>query len=116
MNVKLVDGSMSDTEVMNSIKTSTVGQFDHGNLLVFYDVKAAGEDSEQPDVRKPGIRKQHVDRMVKVALRCRSPDHTAMNIRPSDFYVLFDGGRRGNMGTLLGLLGLLTDDGNKAHL
>jgi hypothetical protein len=39
-----------------------------------------------------------------------------MNIRPSDFYVLFDSGCHGIMGMLLGLLGLLKDNCNKAHL
>jgi hypothetical protein len=112
MNAKLVDGSMSDKEVMNAIKTSTFGQFDNGNLLVFYDVKAAGEDSKRTDVRKPAIRKLHVERMIRLALRCRSTDETTMNIRPSDFYVLMDGGRHGNSGTLLGSL---KDDSDKAH-
>jgi len=45
--------------------TSTFGNFDNGNLLIVYDVKAAGEDAKRPDLRKPALRKLRLERMVR---------------------------------------------------
>lgn len=109
MNVKLIDGSMSDKDVLAQMSASTIGKFGDGNVIIFYDVKASGEDAKRPEVRKPVLRKSHLDRSVKLALHCRTPDDLV--IRDTDFFVMMDGGRHGNSGTLMGSL---KDDADKA--
>ena len=110
MNVKLVDGSLIDREIISAIKMSSFGSFDSDKLLIFYDAKAAGEDARRPDVWKAALRRPHLDRLMKLALSCRC-DSDPLTINPSDFIVLFDAGRHGNTHTLLGSL---KDDNDKA--
>ena len=78
---------------------------------MFYDVKAAGEDSRRPVERKPALRKAHLDRLVKIVLSARSVSGN-FEIRPTDFYCLLDAGRHGNA---LSLTSSLKDDGDKAR-
>lgn len=111
MNTKFLDGSLKPDAIISAIKTSTFGNFDSGNLIVFYDVKAAGEDSRRPDERKPALRKAHLDRLVKIVLSARSVSGN-YEIRPTDFYCLLDAGRHGNA---LSLTSSLKDDGDKAR-
>ena len=109
MNIKLIDGSLPDKDIVSLMRSSTIGTFDGGNVLIFYDVKASGEDAKRPDTRKPQLRKSHLERSIKLALHCRTPDH--IHIHESDFFVLMDGGRHGNTSTLIGSL---KDDADKA--
>ncbi len=109
MNVKLVDGSLPDKDIITLMGSSTIGRFCDGNVIIFYDVKASGEDAKRPEVRKPMLRKPHLDRSVKLALHCRTGDD--ISIRDTDFFVMMDGGRHGNAGTLTGSL---KDDADKA--
>lgn len=101
--VKVVDGSVSDKVLTEMLRLSHVGQFQSGNLMIVYDVKSAGEDSKRPELRKPMLRKTHVDRLVNIALKSRQPagDET-LSLRPTDFIFLLDAGRHGNSNTLLG--------------
>jgi hypothetical protein len=109
MNVKLIDGSLPDKDIITLMGSSTIGTFDGGNVIIFYDVKASGEDAKRPEVRKPQLRKMHLERTIKLALHSRTPDE--LHIRDSDFFVLLDGGRHGNAGSILGSL---KDDTDKA--
>jgi len=109
MSVKLIDGSLPDKDIITILSSSSIGKFTDGNVIIFYDVKASGEDAKRPEVRKPMLRKAHLERMIKLALHCRTPDDIA--IRETDFFVLMDGGRHGNAGTLTGAL---KDDSDKA--
>jgi hypothetical protein len=109
MNVKLIDGSLPDKDIITLMSSSTIGKFSDGNVIIFYDVKSSGEDAKRPEVRKPMLRKTRLDRSVKLALHCRTPDD--IGIRETDFFVMMDGGRHGNTSTLTGSL---KDDADKA--
>jgi hypothetical protein len=111
MNTKFLDGSLKPDAIISAIKASTFSNFDSGNLIVFYDVKAAGEDSRRPDERKPALRKAHLDRLVKIVLSARSVSGN-YEMRPPDFSCLLDAGRHGNA---LSLTSSLKDDGDKAR-
>ena len=112
INVKLVDGSMGDRDIISAIKLSSFGSFDGGNLLILYDVKASGEDARRPELRKAALRRTHLDRLVKLALRSRADgSDEALAIQQSDILVFFDAGRHGNAHSLLGSL---KDDNDKA--
>ena len=112
INVKLVDGSMGDRDIISAIKLSSFGAFDSGNLLILYDVKASGEDARRPELRKAALRRTHLDRLVKLALRSRADgSDEALAIQQSDILVFFDAGRHGNAHSLLGSL---KDDNDKA--
>lgn len=108
MGVRLIDGSLPDKEIIASIQKidSTIG-----NLLIFYDVKASGEDAKRPESRKPQLRKVHLDRSVRVALRARTQDPDVLQLPDSDVFVFLDAGRHGNTGSLIGSL---KDDAEKA--
>ena len=105
MNVKLVDGSMADRDIISAIKMSSFGTFDGGNLLIFYDVKSSGEDARRPDRRKAALRRQHLDRLVRLVLRSRLGDSDGdLFIQQSDIFVFFDAGRHGNVHSFMGSL------------
>jgi len=75
-------------------------------------VKASGEDARRPERRKAALRRTHLDRLVKLALRSRAsePDEP-LAFQQSDILVFFDAGRHGNAHSLLGSL---KDDDDKA--
>jgi hypothetical protein len=106
MNVKLVDGSMADRDIISAIKMSSFGTFDGGNLLIFYDVKSSGEDARRPDRRKTALRRPHLDRLVRLVLRSRlgDSDGDLLFIQQSDIFVFFDAGRHGNVHSFMGSL------------
>jgi len=106
MNVKLVDGSMADRDIISAIKMSSFGTFDGGNLLIFYDVKSSGEDARRPDRRKAALRRPHLDRLVRLVLRSRlgDSDGDLLFIQQSDIFVFFDAGRHGNVHSFMGSL------------
>jgi hypothetical protein len=109
MNVKLIDGSLPDTDIITLMMSSTIGAFDGGNVVIFYDVKASGEDADQPATCKALLRMTHLDRSIKLALHSRTPNN--LRIRDSDFFVLMDAGRGHDRDTLIGSL---KDDTGKA--
>jgi hypothetical protein len=109
MNVKLIDGSLPDMDIITLMRSSTIGAFDGGNVVIFYDVKASGEDADQPATLKAQLRTTHLDRSIKLALHSRTPDN--LHIRDSDFVVLMDAGRGHDRDTLIGSL---KDDTGKA--
>ena len=105
MNVKLVDGSMADRDIISAIKMSSFGNFDGGNMLIFYDVKSSGEDARRPDLRKATLRRPHLDRLVRLVLRSRLGDSDGdLFIQQSDIFVFFDAGRHGNVHSFMGSL------------
>lgn len=108
MGVRLIDGSLPDKEIILAFQKVDAGI---GNLLIFYDVKASGEDSKRPESRKPMLRKVHLERSVKMALRSRNQDPDVYHLLDSDIFVFLDAGRHGNTGSLTGSL---KDDADKA--
>ena len=103
--IRLIDGSLSDKEVLQQLRMLHVGRLDSDSLTdttvgIFYDVKASGESQRRPQIRPPGFRKTHIDKLVALGLRSRTPDpakeaeETA--IRKNKVVVLMDAFRGGN--------------------
>jgi hypothetical protein len=68
-------------------------------------VASSGEDARRPDRRKAALRRQHLDRLVRLVLRSRLGDSDeVMFIQQSDIFVFFDAGRHGNVHYFMGSL------------
>ena len=96
---QLVDGSENESCLTATLRRSAVSRVQGGKdgyVVIIYDVKASAEDATDP------LRRAHVDRVTRVALKARSDAKNTMN--PGDVYVLFDGGRHEMIGALQGCL------------
>jgi hypothetical protein len=101
MKVKLVDGSLPDTDIIALMGSSNASSFDNGdNVMIFYDVKASGEDLHWPEMYTAQLRKTHLDRSIKLARYSRTPGE--LHILDSDVFVLMDGGCSDGFETLVG--------------
>lgn len=113
-SIRLIDGSLSDKEVLQQLRMSHVGKFDSSTLkdetvVILYDVKSSGEQARRPMLRPPAFRKQHIDRLLPMALLSREPetkkpedgDDEEVTIRPKEVVVLLDAFREGNASSLL---------------
>jgi hypothetical protein len=105
--VRLIDGSLPDKEVLSQLRMSHINKhnFDGatGYLIMFYDVKGAGEDAKRPNNRKPAIRKMHLDRLMGLTLQSRSvdgEDHIT-SLGSHDAIMILDAGRDGNAAPLM---------------
>jgi hypothetical protein len=111
--VRLIDGSLPDKEVLQQLRMSHVGKFntadlDSGSLMIFYDVKVSGEDAKRPMLRKPSLRKSHLDRVMQLALKSRMAEGSdeLTTIPPNEVVLITDAGREGNAMALLSCLKL----------
>ena len=103
--IRLIDGSLPDKEVLQQLQMSHVGKLNtdelvSGSLMIIYDVKSSGEDAKRPMLRKPALRKPHIDRLMQLALKSRLVDVTAA-IPQNEVILITDGGRDGNSAALL---------------
>lgn len=108
--VKFIDGTASDSQIVGQLKSSVIGQVrgsDDGYVLIVYDVKAAGEAFKNPVFKPAPFRKQHFDKMIRVALvaRTETASDDSAPIDEGDFFALFDGGRQGLHSTLQAAFG-----------
>ena len=106
--VRLIDSSLLDKEVLQQLRMSHVGKLNtaglpSGALLIFYDVKVSSEDAKRPMLRKPALRKSHIDRLMQLALKSRTPDGSdEMTSLPKNEVILItDAGRDGNASALM---------------
>jgi hypothetical protein len=101
--VRLIDASLPAKEVVNQLRLSHVGKLDSttmesGSVLIWYDVKASGEDAKRPAHRRPVFRKKHLDKMMSNVLESRSaPEGERLTQLPArEVVLLFDACREGN--------------------
>ena len=105
---RLINSNLSDKEVLHQLRTSHIGRLDtdelSGMLVIFYDVKASGEDAKRPAHRRAALRKGHLDRMMNLVLSSRTPAESADTltaIKQKEAILIFDAGREGNTSSLL---------------
>jgi hypothetical protein len=72
-------------------------------VVIWYDVKASGEDAKRPAHQRAAFRKNHLDRMMAMTLESRSaPNSDGLAELPKrEVVLLFDACREGNMNGLL---------------
>lgn len=108
--IRLIDGSLPDKEILQQLRMSHVGKLDSDSLTdgtvgIFYDVKASGESQRRPQIRPPGFRKTHIDKLVTLGLRSRVPDPAKESeetaIRKNEVVILMDAFREGNSSSIL---------------
>jgi hypothetical protein len=106
--IRLIDGSLPDKDVLQQLRQSHVGQFntatlETGSLMIIYDVKVSAEDAKRPMLRKPSLRKSHLDRIMQLALTSRTPDGVdeLTTIPQNEVILITDAGRDGNATALL---------------
>ena len=87
------------------LKESSVGKLAGGGdgcVAFVYDVLLAGEDAYHPQARAPQLRKDHLDKAVRVALQSRLSEGAELALRSGDAFLMFDGGRAGHAHNLMG--------------
>jgi len=117
-SVRLIDGSLKDVEVSQQLRMSHIGRMDatnfkDGSLVIFYDVKASGEQHRRPALRPPVFDKKSLDRLMSLALTSRLPElpkgvkkeeQPPPELEPNTVVVLMDAFREGNAHGLLSSL------------
>ena len=105
---RLINSNLSDKEMLHQLRTSHIGRLNtdelNGMMVMFYDVKASGEDAKRPAHRRATLRKGHLDRMMQLVLSSRTPAESADKltaIKPKEAILIFDAGREGNTSGLL---------------
>jgi len=94
--VRLIDGEDKESTLIAAIRDGPISRIQGGSdgyVTIIYDLKSSGEDPSDPFRRSAPLRKSHVDRMTRVALKARSPTVEDEVINPGDVWVTLDDGR-----------------------
>lgn len=117
VNFVVIGKNPTVAELENGIRAcplATIRGDPTGLVMIYYDVKGAGESETRPELRMPPLREPLYVKFVKAALAARAPPGGPAHLRAGEVAIVLDGGRRGNASKLLAPWKLHTAANKKA--